>query len=751
MSELNEPQREAALHAQGPLIVFAGAGSGKTRTITFRIANLLATERVPPYRILAVTFTNKAAAEMRERIERLTGPDVAKDLWVGTFHSVCARLLRRHYHAVGLTKNYVIYDDSDQKALLNRVLKDMSLSDYGYPPKLVLSMISGEKREGYLPDETRQSGRMESTLVDIYERYQAALVRSDAVDFDDLLLYLMRIAESDTQDGEELRRRYSHVLVDEFQDTNLIQYRLVHALSSSTRNLCVVGDDDQSIYRWRGADVRLIRNFRRDFPDARVVKLEQNYRSSGNIVAAALGVIEPAGQREPKVLWTEAPAGDPVRVRALNDEREEATFVAGSIRGELGRGTPADQIAVFYRVHAQSRTLEEALRSVNVPYQIIGGMKFFDRAEVKDLLSYLRFVANPRSDTDLLRIINVPPRGIGDKTVEKIMSVAAENTSSAFDAMNTLLKSDELGTGPKKKLLAFQALMGELWRASQELGPTELARRTLEASGYEQALKQEDSAEADARLGNLEELVGAIQDYENEAEEREEAPTISGYLERVSLIAAPDTLQDAQLVNLMTVHGAKGLEFGTVFLTGMEETIFPYKGVDQTHGESEEELDEERRLAYVAITRAKKRLTITHCQTRQLFGRTHYLSPSRFLGDIPAEVVKKEGSVQSTASPPAFRRHHMPEYDYFRGAQSRNSQSNRPALAPGTRIVERDEASHFEHDGVEITVRPGTRVRHKQFGNGVVESIEPGDSPIVIARFERVGKKRIKSEFLEFV
>jgi DNA helicase-2/ATP-dependent DNA helicase PcrA len=439
-------------------------------------------------------------------------------------------------------------------------------------------------------------------------------------------------------------------------------------------------------------------------------------------------------------------------VRALNDEREEATFVAGSIRGELGRGTPADEIAVFYRVHAQSRTLEEALRNLNVPYQIIGGMKFFDRAEVKDLLSYLRFIVNPRSDTDLLRIINVPTRGIGDKTVEKVLSVAAENTCSAFDAMNSLLKGDELGTGPKKKLAAFQALMSELMRVALELGPTELARRTLEASGYEQALKHEDSAEADARLGNLEELVGAIQDYENELAERDEQPSISGYLERVSLIAAPDTMQDAQLVNLMTVHGAKGLEFGTVFLTGMEETIFPYKGVDQSHGESDEELDEERRLAYVAITRAKKRLIISHCSTRQLFGRTHYLSMSRFLGDIPAAVVSKEGTQQSTA--PAFKRYgsEYGAYGNYGGQQGRGSRPapSRPSLAPGTRIVERDAASHFEHDGVEITVRPGTRVRHKQFGDGIIESIEPGESPIVIARFDRVGKKRIKSEFLDF-
>ncbi|HET9932754.1 MAG TPA: UvrD-helicase domain-containing protein, partial [Polyangiaceae bacterium] len=360
MSELNEPQREAVAHVAGPMIVFAGAGSGKTRTITYRIANLLATEGVPPYRILAVTFTNKAAGEMRERLERLAGPEITRDLWVGTFHSVCARLLRRHYAAVGLTKNYVIYDDSDQKALMTRVLKDMNLSDQSYPPKQMLSLISREKREGNDPEAASLGSRLDSTVASIYKTYQAALLRSDAVDFDDLLHYVTRIAESDGVDGEELRGRFNYVLVDEFQDTNQIQYRLVHALSRRTRNLCVVGDDDQSIYRWRGADVRLIRNFRRDFPDARVVKLEQNYRSSKNIVEAALGVIAPARERVPKVLWTEAQPGDPVRVRAVGDEREEASFVAASIKGELSRGISPEQVAVFYRVHAQSRALEEA-------------------------------------------------------------------------------------------------------------------------------------------------------------------------------------------------------------------------------------------------------------------------------------------------------------------------------------------------------------------------------------------------------
>jgi DNA helicase-2/ATP-dependent DNA helicase PcrA len=655
--------------------------------------------------------------------------------------------LRRHHAAVGLWRNYVIYDDSDQKAVLTRVLKDMGLADASFPPKLVLSLISREKREGFLPGESRSRGRLESTLCDVYERYQAALARADATDFDDLLLHMMRIAESETPDGEALRSRFTHVLVDEFQDTNLIQYRLIHALSSRTQNLCVVGDDDQSIYRWRGADVRLIRNFRRDFPAATLIKLEQNYRSSANIVQAALGVIRPANEREPKELWTDAPPGEKVRIRSLDSEREEAAMVAGLIRGEIERGRRAEQIAVFYRVHAQSRALEEALRNLNLPYQIIGGMKFFERAEVKDLLSYLRFTLNPKSDTDLLRVINVPPRGIGDKTVERIVSRAAEDTTSAFDALEVLIESEELGTGPRKKLAQFRSLILDLRAQAEKLSPSELARHTLEATGYEAALREDDSAEADARLGNLEELVGAISEYEDDAETRDEVPTLAGYLERVSLIANVDALASGSQVSLMTVHSAKGLEFESVFLTGMEETIFPYRGVDQARGESEEDLDEERRLAYVAITRARKRLTITHVSTRLLFGRTHYLTASRFLDDIPAEVAERDAPRRPSVNrfgPTDSYRFHSSSY---RPSESgyRPSAPPPPRLAPGARVVERDA----DFDAGEDNLRPGRAVMHEKFGRGVVEAVEHGSSPVVVARFKSVGQKRIKAEFLK--
>ncbi|HYP87989.1 MAG TPA: UvrD-helicase domain-containing protein, partial [Polyangiaceae bacterium] len=709
MPELNEPQKQAVAHLEGPLLVFAGAGSGKTRTITYRIANLLA-NRVPPYRILAVTFTNKAAAEMRERLTKLTSPEVTRDLWIGTFHSVCARLLRRYHDAVGLRRDFVIYDGSDQKAVVVRALRELGYDERQFPPKPILAAISGEKGEGRGPREAKMQGRLTDVTLEIFARYEQALALSNAVDFDDLILKTTRLAEEDSPAGADLRSRYTHVSVDEFQDTNLIQYRLVRALSERTRNLCVVGDDDQSIYRWRGADVRLIRSFQKDFPDAVIIKLEQNYRSSGNIVQAALGVIELSKERAPKQLWTDAPAGDPVRVRAVMDEREEAEHVVRTIKSELSRGTPADSIAIFYRVHAQSRTLEEALRKANVPYQIIGGMKFFERAEVKDLLSYLRLAVNPTSDADLARVINTPARGIGDKTVEHLLSVASESSVCAFDAISQAQR--ELGTAAAKKLGVFKTLVEGFQDEAKRLSPSELCGHILEVTGYRELLRKEDTAESDARLGNLEELVGSLKDYEDEASSDGQTPSLSGYLERVSLVAAIDAQKSGAQVSLMTVHSAKGLEFDAVFLTGMEQEMFPYRGI--ASGE-DEELEEERRLAYVAITRARHRLTITYAGSRTLFGQTRYLERSQFLEDLPKEAIKHEGSLRAARSaggsagsrygagyvggysPGGYRSRD----DGFQGQRYAGTGIGRstPPLPPGSRVVERDEYSQEASGG----------------------------------------------------
>jgi ATP-dependent DNA helicase UvrD/PcrA len=737
MAELNPPQAQAVTHHLGPLLVFAGAGSGKTRVITYRVANLLVEHRVPPYRILAVTFTNKAAGELKARLEQLAGPEVTRDLWVGTFHSVCARLLRRYHAEVGLGERFVIYDESDQKAVMTRVLKDLDIDERRLAPKLALSWVHRHKREGLLPRDVEPESNYDQALLEVYAKYQKALATANAVDFEDLILYVTRIAEDPKSlAGEELRRRFRFVLVDEFQDTNAIQYRLIRALSGGERNLCVVGDDDQSIYRWRGADVELIRGFRKDFADAVVIKLEQNYRSTANIVAAALGVIESSPLREPKKLWTGSDAGDRVQVRAVRDERDEATFVVSTVKNELARGVSARDIAVFYRVHAQSRVLEEAFRAENTPYQIVGGMKFFERAEVKDLLAYLRLVENPRSDADLMRVINVPARGVGQKTLARLLALADVRGTSAYDALPAAAESHDFGAAAQKKLGAFRDLIENLRDAALVLAPHELAGRVLEDTGYRDLLKAQDNAESDARLENLEELVGSVKEYEDDAHEAGEAPTLSGYLERVSLVSAVDAMKDVPSVSLMTVHSAKGLEFTTVFLTGMEESIFPYRGLEAS---DIEELDEERRLAYVAITRAKQRLYITHAGMRMLFGQTRYLSPSRFLDDLPPEVVQRTGTAYPAlgAASGSFAR--GSEHASFGGAR----------LRPGERIVDRGAFDDVSCDEPERAVHPGDRVVHKRFGQGVVERVEVGSTPTIVARFPGYGTKRVLAAYLE--
>ncbi|MCC6217639.1 MAG: UvrD-helicase domain-containing protein [Polyangiaceae bacterium] len=744
---LNDPQRAAVEHEAGPLLVFAGAGSGKTRVITHRIARLLEHHRVPPYRVLAVTFTNKAAAEMRARVSALAGPEVTSDLWAGTFHAVCARLLRRYHAEVGLERSFTIYDDSDQRALVARVAKTLGYDDRQHPPKQVLSWIHAQKREARAPGEAEPILPAHAAAAEIYGGYQRALAAANAVDFDDLLLHVMRLAESESPAGSELRARFSHVLVDEFQDTNAVQYRLVRALAARERNVCVVGDDDQSIYRWRGADVRIILGFRRDFPDAAVVKLEQNYRSTANVVRAALAVIEPAREREPKRLWTASPPGDPICIRGVRDEREEATMVVRQVAEERARGVGPRDIAVFYRTHAQSRVLEEAFRGARIPYQVIGGHRFFDRAEVKDLLAYLRLIANPRSDADLLRVVNVPTRGIGDKTIDRVLSVAAARGTSAWDAIDAA--ASELGSGPRSRLVAFRDAVAELRRAAPGITVHDLAERVLETTGYRAALVKADDAESDARLENLAELLGSIQEWEDETRGAGREPELADYLERVALASAVDLAGDEGAVSLMTVHAAKGLEFRVVLLTGMEEEVFPYRGLD---GAAPEELDEERRLAYVAITRARERLVASFATLRTLFGRTRWGEPSRFLEALPSEIVRGEGLARDFGQRRASSRRAPGErwVEPEEAACSASAWGDDPArevtTARPTGAAARS-AEPAEAPAAGPRLRRGDAVRHARFGRGVVES---GDgASIVSVRFATVGTKRIDARFLE--
>ena len=764
LAELNEPQAQAAGHVDGPLLVFAGAGSGKTRVITFRVANLVACHRVPPYKILAVTFTNKAAGEMKHRLEGLIGPDLTRDLWVGTFHAVCARILRQHHDAAGLSRSFVIYDDADQRALMTRVLRELELDEKRYPPRQILARIHKEKQEGRTAAEYVPEGWVDDTVAKCFTAYERHMTSANAVDFEDLILKVMRLAEDpESPAGEELRRRFRYVLVDEFQDVNLTQYRLLRALVTGHGSLCVVGDDDQSIYRWRGADVRNIRGFRRDFPGAVVVKLEQNYRSTGHVVKAALGVIRHAKEREPKELWTARKDGEPVNVVAAANEHDEAAWVVEKIRDSVARGVSPRDIAVFYRVHAQSRVLEEVMRAENVPYQIIGGTKFFERAEVKDLLAYLRVLDNPRSDVDLMRIINVPARKIGDTTVERLVHTADAMQATLYDA---LVPHAQKTTGPaKKSLFAFHDLLQALMREAQTAPPSALAQAVLERSGYQKALESDDSVEAEARLQNLQELIGSIADYEEEAAAAGQTGTLAGYLERVTLAADVDSLEDAPRVAMMTVHAAKGLEFHTVFITGMEEDLFPFRSSDAKRNEDTEE---ERRLAYVALTRARERLFVTHASRRMIFGQTRYGIPSRFLGDVPASSVKQVATASASiegrrfaglpapAAPPGPRAawvHPLDRGDEHAQVEARPARPNpgrpsfEPQRAPGERYVER-EVERDEDVADDGAFGSGSRVWHDKFQAGVVISVDAGADPIVTVRFPGYGDKRIKASFL---
>jgi DNA helicase-2/ATP-dependent DNA helicase PcrA len=756
--ELNDAQAAAVAHARGPLLVFAGAGSGKTRVITYRIANLIACERVPPWRILAVTFTNKAAAEMRSRLERLCGPDLARSLWVGTFHAICAKLLRVHGAAVGVQPNFVIYDAADQKAVVTRALKDLDLDERRYPPRAVLAGIHKHKQEGRGPEEAAAHGFVDDTALKLFGAYEARLRAANAVDFEDLILLVARLLHG-TPEGDRIRRRFDHLLVDEFQDTNATQYRFLRELAREHSNLCVVGDDDQSIYRWRGADVRNIRGFRRDYPHATVVKLEQNYRSSAHIVAAALGVIARSSEREPKDLWTANEAGDKVQVVAARDERDEAAFVVEQIRRARAEGVDPREIAVFYRIHAQSRVLEEALRAADVPYQIIGGTKFYERAEIKDAIAYLRLLVNPRSDVDLMRVINVPARGIGQTTVDRLTTWATLSDVSLFDALARLDEVDDLAPAARKKLCAFRDLLDGLRAAAGELEPGEVLERVLRETGYLTALEKEDSAESDARTENLRELVGSMLDYGVEATAAGERPTLQGFLERVTLSADVDGLEDGGRVVLMTVHGAKGLEFERVLLTGMEEEMFPYKGVDP--GERDE-LEEERRLAYVAITRARRQLVATHTQVRQIFGTTRYNRPSRFLGELPAGVTEQratsamagEGRFGSFGSGRFIDRDDRPARPASAtgGASPwRHPQAAARSSAPedGGRFIDHDFFDDQPDDVTELALRRGSRVRHDRFGEGEVLRVVGVGEPAVVAFFPGWGEKKILARFLK--
>lgn len=639
---LNQEQREAAAHMQGPLLIMAGAGSGKTKVLTCRIANLLA-HGVPPWAILAITFTNKAAAEMRDRVDAMIGSQ-AKDVWLSTFHSFCARFLRREIERLGIYKsNFVIYDTADAKTVIKNCLKEMNLDEKQYPPGSVQAAISSAKNLMQSPKEMAQQSTNfhESKVAELYALYNKKLRANNALDFDDLLLVSVLLLEQDQEVRERYQHRFQYILVDEYQDTNGAQYQLVRLLAAGHQNLCVVGDADQSIYGWRGADISNILNFEADFPSVRTIKLEQNYRSTKMILGAANAVIENNQNRKPKNLWTENVEGARLTYYEAMDERDEARFIADTVAAEVDASNRVyGDIAILYRTNAQSRVLEEAMMTAGIPYTMVGGLKFYDRMEIKDILAYLRVIYNPDDAVSLLRIVNMPKRGIGNTTIAKIAAYAAENGLTLFDVISSpdALSEIKVSTRARNQLDAFTALMYNFIGRMGTSSVSSLVSNVMDETGYIAELEAQDTPEAKTRIENLQEFVGVAKEFER----AEENPTLEDFLGQVALVSDIDTADmEEDRVTLMTLHAAKGLEFPVVFMAGLEEGIFPHTRTLL----SPAEIEEERRACYVGITRAEEKLYISRARYRMLYGKGNAYPPSRFLSEIPPVCMEQAQSV----------------------------------------------------------------------------------------------------------
>jgi DNA helicase-2/ATP-dependent DNA helicase PcrA len=641
LSGLNTPQREAVLTTEGPLLVLAGAGTGKTAALTARLAHLIATRRAYPSEILAVTFTNKAAREMKERVGRLIGAAVEGMPWLGTFHSIGAKMLRRHAELVGLQNNFNILDTDDQLRLLKQLIQAEGLDEKRFPARQLAGLIDQWKNKGLTPDDI---GAAEGELYangrgqKMYALYQARLRTLNACDFGDLLLLPLTLLRREREVLAEYQRRFRYVMVDEYQDTNSAQYLWLRLLAQERKNICCVGDDDQSIYSWRGAEVANILRFERDFPGAKIVRLEQNYRSTPHILAAASGVIAGNAERLGKTLWTEVDEGEKVRVLGVWDGAEEARTVSAEIEQRHMDGLALDEFAILVRAQFQTREFEERFLQIGLPYRIVGGFRFYERAEIRDALAYLRLVAQPADDLAFERIVNVPKRGLGDKAVEKIHRLARAEGTPLLTAASRILDSDELTPQARRALGNFVSSLARWRDMASALPHAELARILLDESGYTAMLQAEKTTEAAGRLENLSELARAMEDYE----------TLGAFLEHVSLVMDNDAAEDERKVTIMTIHAAKGLEFGHVFLPGWEEGVFPSQRALDEGGHTA--LEEERRLAYVAITRARRRCVILHAANRRIYGQWTSSIPSRFIGELPPEHVEEQSSIGGGAS-----------------------------------------------------------------------------------------------------
>jgi len=714
LQSLNPAQQEAVLHTEGPVLIFAGAGSGKTRILTHRVAFLIRDKSVPPWNIMAVTFTNKAAAEMKDRVIGLLGKR-GERVWISTFHSAGVRILRQHIHLLGYQRHFAIYDDQDQQSLIKEIMKDLDIDPRVFHPNRIRSEINRAKNSGVSPEsyEAPAFDVFHKRVATLYEKYQESLQRNNALDFGDLLRLTVEIFQRFPDVLKSYQHLLRYIMVDEFQDTNSIQYQLIKMLAATHQNICAVGDDDQSIYRWRGADITNILNFERDFPEARVIKLEQNYRSTQTILHAANEVVCHNTTRKEKSLWTKNPPGEPIILYHAEDEREEARYVVQEIRN--GTGASYRDIAVFYRTNAQSRALEEVFVREGIPYVIVGALRFYERKEIKDVLAYLRVIANPSDSVSLKRIINTPPRGIGSRTIEHLERMSAERNLPLYEGLKALLRDRELPPVMEKRLDAFLHMMEDLRGLSVPV--RDLALEVLEKTGYMGHLREEGTEQALSRVENVEELITVITEYEENIAGEEKS--LEGFLDRVALVSDVDNYHDQwNRVSLMTLHCAKGLEFPVVFLTGMEEGLFPH----HRRGEDREEMEEERRLCYVGMTRAKKKLYLSYAGLRTLFGAQRVGIPSRFLHEIPDNLVVSEASSGPVYVPP-----------------TEPVQQDRPEITYETSLDEADEIP---------VLRVGQRVRHPKFGEGTVHYCEGRDEKQkIIVLFPSVGAKTLSLRF----
>ena len=742
---LNKPQKEAVFHTEGPLLILAGAGSGKTRVLTHRIAYLIEEKGVNPWNILAITFTNKAAEEMRQRVDSLVGIG-AESIWVSTFHSMCVRILRRYIDRLGYDNRFTIYDTDDQETLMKEVCRKTDIDTKRFKERMLLSVISSAKNEMILPEEFELNAGgdfVQLKIAKVYKEYEAQMRANNALDFDDLLVKTVQLLETQPDVRENYQERFRYIMVDEYQDTNTVQFRLVSLLAGKYRNLCVVGDDDQSIYKFRGANIRNILDFEKEFSDAKVIKLEQNYRSVGNVLEVANSVIRNNKGRKEKTLWTDNEKGEKIRLRQFDTAYDEAQFIAEDIKDETAQGANYSDHAVLYRTNAQSRLLEEKFVAMNIPYKIVGGINFYSRREIKDVLSYLKTIDNGKDDLAVRRIINVPKRGIGLTTINRIQESAAARGIGFYDALSAPDLIPGIGRSASK-LDSFAALIEYFKGRSEESGVTDLLTEVIEKTGYTESLEADDPEELEARVQNIDELVSKAAVYEESCSDRGERPTLSGFLEEVALVADIDSVaEDRDYVILMTLHSAKGLEFPHVYLAGMEDGLFPsYMSIS---GDDPEELEEERRLCYVGVTRAEEKLTLTCARMRLVRGERQYNSMSRFIKEMPSALIdtgKREGGFSQNVSLGEKRTYSSEVSGYKRSAYAQ-----KPAFAA---IQKGSGLMAKKSEGLSYGV--GDRVRHVKFGDGTVTEIKEGGRDYeVTVQFDTAGVRKMFALFAKLI